>query len=240
MAASQRPSLEVEDREERGSRAVRRLRREGYVPGVVYGTGIDPMSFKIGARDLRNALQDGSAVIDLKVGSGKKRPVMVKDQQRHPVRDEIMHIDLLQVDLSETIHAAVAVELEGAEEAPGAKEGGVLEHVTRELNVEALPTDVPENILVDVSGMEAAATLHLSEITAPEGVTFLDDPDETIIATMTVPSPVELPEDEVEEETELVGEDAVVTDVPAEGEGQPSGGAPTEGEAGEGRGTSTP
>ena len=232
MASAQRPSLEVEDREERGSRAVRRLRRQGYVPGIVYGTGIEPVAFKIGARDLRNVLQDGSAVIDFKLGSGRARPVMVKDQQRHPVRDEIMHIDLLQVDLSETIQAAVTVELEGAEEAPGAKEGGVLEHVTRELNVEALPTDVPESIVIDVSRMEGAATLHLSEIPVPEGVTFLDDPEETIIATMTVPSPVELPEDEVEEETALVGEEAVVTDVPAEGEGQPSGGAPTEGEAG--------
>jgi large subunit ribosomal protein L25 len=204
------------------------------VPGIVYGTGIDPMSFKIGARDLRNALQDGSAVIDLKVGSGKARPVMVKDQQRHPVRDEIMHIDLLQVDLSETIHAAVAVELEGAEEAPGAKEGGVLEHVTRELNVEALPTDVPENIVIDVSGMESAATLHLSEITAPEGVTFLDDAEETIIATMTIPSLVELPEDEVEVETELVGEEGAEGEG-ADGEGEPS--AP-EGESGGDEGNS--
>ena len=206
MAESKRPSLTVEEREERGSRAVRRLRREGYVPGVVYGAGSDCKSFKVGARDLRTALLDGSAVLDLNVGSDGSVPVIVKDQQRHPVRDELVHIDLLQVNLKEKIQSTVGVEIEGVEEAPGVKEGGVLEHVTRELNIEALPTDIPERIVVDVSGMDVAATMHLSEVTVPEGVELLDDLEETIIATITVPTEVEEPE--VEEETELVGEEA--------------------------------
>ena len=239
MADAQRPSLAVEERPEIGSRSSRRLRRAGWIPGIVYGVGADPVSFKVGERDLRLALQNPSAVLDLKVGSGKTLPVIVKDQQRHPVRDEVVHVDLLQVNLNETIQSTVLVELEGAEDAPGVTEGGVLEQVTRELNIEALPTDIPETIVVDVSQMDAADTLSLSVVVAPEGVTFLDDPDETVIATITVPTQVELPE-EVEEETAIVGEEAVVTDVPATGEGQPSGGAPTEGEAGEGRGTSTP
>ena len=120
--------------------------------------------------------------------------------------------------------------LEGAEEAPGIKEGGVLEHVTHQLNIEALPTDIPDSIAVDVSGMEIAATMHLSEITAPEGVEFLDDPEETIIATVVVPTEVEEPE--IEEETELVGEDGEPLEEgaePAEGE---EGARPAEGEAG--------
>jgi large subunit ribosomal protein L25 len=87
------------------------------------------------------------------------------------------------------------------------KEGGVLEHVTHQLNIEALPTAIPDSIVVDVSGMEIAATMHLSEVPAPEGVEFLDDPEETIIATVVVPTEVEEPE-EIEEETELVGEEA--------------------------------
>jgi large subunit ribosomal protein L25 len=121
------------------------------------------------------------------------------------VRSDVMHLDLIQVNLREKVHAPVLVELVGAEDAPGVKGGGVLEQVTRELNVEALPTDIPENITVDVSGLEAAATMHLSEVTPPEGVVFLDDPDETIIATITVPT--EEPEEpEIEEETGLVGE----------------------------------
>ena len=239
MADAQRPSLAVDERPEIGSRSSRRLRRAGWIPGIVYGVGSDPVAFKVGERDLRIALQNPSAVLDLKVGSGKTLPVIVKDQQRHPVRDEVVHVDLLQVNLNQTIQSTVLVELEGAEDAPGVTEGGVLEQVTRELNIEALPTDIPETIVVDVSQMDAADTLSLSVVVAPEGVTFLDDPDETVIATITVPTQVELPE-EVEEETAIVGEEAVVTDVPATGEGQPSGGAPTQGEAGQGRGTSTP
>jgi large subunit ribosomal protein L25 len=239
MADGDRPSLRVEERPELGSRASRRLRLSGYVPGIVYGAGDDPIPFKVGARELRLALQDPSAVLDLAVGSGRTLPVIVKEEQRHPVRDEVMHVDLLQVRLDEPIHSTVSVELEGADDAPGVTEGGVLEHVTRELSIEALPTDIPERIVVDVSGMQAAETLALNAVPAPSGVTFLDDPEETVIATITVPTQVERPE-EVEEETEVVGEEAVVTDVPAEGEGQPSGGAPTEGEAGEGRRSSTP
>jgi large subunit ribosomal protein L25 len=205
MADGKRPSLVVEERAERGTRATRRLRREGFVPGVVYG-GDDCISFKVNARVLRAALHDGSALIDLQIGSSTARPVIIKDQQRHPVRGQILHIDLLQVRLDEKIHSTVAVELTGVEDAPGVKEGGVLEQANRELNIEALPTDIPERIVVDVSAMEVNAVMHLSELTPPQGVVFLDDPEDTIIATITVPTAVAEPE--IEEETELVGEEA--------------------------------
>jgi len=218
MADGSRPSLEVEERIERGTRATKRLRAEGYVPGVVYG-GDDCVPFKVNNRVLRAALHDGSALIDLKIGNTQARPVIVKDQQHHPVRGQVLHIDLLQVRLDEKIHSPVQVELENVDEARGVKEGGVLEHVTRELNIEALPTDIPERITIDVSGMDINAVMHLSEITPPNGVTFLDDPEETIIATITVPTEVEEPE--IEEETELVGED-----------GQPIEAAEAEAEAG--------
>ena len=227
MADGKRPSLDVEERPERGTRAAKRLRREGYVLGVVYGgKNGDSTSFKVDARALRHVLA-GSALIDLKVG-GKTRPVIVKDQQQHPVRDELLHIDLLEVRLDEKIQTQVNVHLEGAEEAPGIKEGGVLEHVTHQLNIEALPTDIPDAIHVDVSGLEIAATMKLSEISAPAGVTFLDDPEETILATVVVPTEVEEPE--IEEETELVGEEAELEEgaEPAEGE---EGAPPAEGEA---------
>jgi len=221
MADGKRPSLDVEERPERGTRAAKRLRREGYVPGVVYGgKNGDCTSFKVNARELRHVLA-GSALIDLKV-AGKTRPVIVKDQHQHPVRDELLHIDLLEVRLDETIQTQVSVHLEGAEEAPGIKEGGVLEHVTHQLNIEALPTDIPDAIHVDVAGMEIAATMHLSELTPPTGVVFLDDAEETIIATIVVPTEVEEPE--IEEETELVGED---------GEPLEEGAEPAEGETGE-------
>jgi len=223
MATSQRPTLTVDERSERGSRAARRLRRDGLVPGVVYGGGDgDCTSFKVDSRALRQVLVDGSALIDLEV-AGRTRPVIVKDQQLHPVRGEVMHIDLLEVRLDEKIQTTVAVHVEGVEEAPGVKEGGVLEQVTHQLNIEALPTAIPEYVPVDVSGMEIAATMNLSEVPVPEGVTFLDDPEETIIATVVVPTEVEEPE--IEEETELVGEGVEGEEVEgeeaaAEGEGE--------------------
>jgi large subunit ribosomal protein L25 len=229
MADGKRPSLEVEERSERGTRATKRLRSEGYVPGVVYG-GDDCLSFKVNNRVLRAALQDGSALIDLKIGNGKARPVIIKDQQHHPVRGQVLHIDLLEVRLDEKIHSTVSVELEGVEEAPGVKEGGVLEQVHRELTIEALPTDIPERITVDVSDMGINAVMHLSEVSAPQGVTFLDDPDETIIATITVPTEVEEPE--IEEETELVGEDGEPIEA-AEGEEGAEAAAGEEGGEGE-------
>jgi large subunit ribosomal protein L25 len=234
MADAKRPSLDLQDRPERGSRDSRRMRRSGVVPGVLYGGGNgDALSFKVDGRALRQVLMSGAALFDVKVGNGKSRPVIVKDQQLHPVREELMHIDLLEVRLDETIHAPVWVELTGVEEAPGVKEGGVLEHVTRELNIEALPTAIPESITVDVSGMEIAATMHLSEVTPPEGVVFLDDLDETIIATVVVPTEVEEPE--VEEETVLIGEDGEPIE-PEEGEeGEAAEGETPEGEAGEQR-----
>jgi large subunit ribosomal protein L25 len=216
MADPKRPSLSVEERAELGSRAVRRLRRSGFVPGVIYGgQNGDSVPFKVGSRELRKVLVDGSALFDVKVGRGRARPVIVKEQQLHPVRDALLHIDLLEVRLDEKIQSQVPVHIEGAEEAPGIKEGGVLEHVTHQLSIEALPTDIPEAITVDVSAMEIAATLQLAEVSAPPGVTFLDDPDETVIATVVPPTEVEEPE-EVEEETELVGEE-VAAEAAAEG-----------------------
>ena len=228
MADGNRPTLDVEERPERGTRSAKRLRREGFVPGVVYGgKDGDCTSFKVSWHDLRRVLA-GAALIDLKV-AGKTRPVIVKDQQQHPVRDELLHIDLLEVRLDEKIQTQVSVHLEGAEEAPGIKEGGVLEHVTHQLNIEALPTDIPDGIHVDVSGLEIAATMHLSEISAPSGVTFLDDSEETIIATVVVPTEVEEPE--IEEETALVGEEGEEVEGAEAAEGEEGAEPAAEGDA---------
>jgi len=220
--ASQGTKLPIVTRTAEGSRSTRRLRRTGRVPGVLYGGELAPLAFSVDARELRHALARRGAVLEVGL-DGATQPAVLKSAHYHPVRGETIHIDLLRVNLSVAIHAVVPLELSGAEEAPGTKEGGVLEHVTRELNVEALPTDVPENIVIDVSGMEAAATMHLSEIEAPEGVEFLDDPDDTIIATVTVPSEV-VEEPDIEEETELVGEGEAAEGA-AEGGDQPEGGA---------------
>ena len=231
MAQGARTLLTLEPREERGSRANRRLRRQGLVPGVIYGIDSDSVSFKVDARRLRAVLSEGHALFDIEVDGCSPQPVIVKDQQRHPVRGHVYHVDLLNVRLDEKIQATVALELEGVEEAPGVKEGGVLEHVTREVTIEALPTDIPDRIVADVSGMGIAETLMLSTVAAPDGVQIMGDLEETVVATITAPSEI-VEEEEIEEETELVGEEAEAAEgeeAPAEGEG---GGEAAEGESG--------
>ncbi len=199
--------LDVNSRAAEGSRAVRRLRRSGRVPGVLYGGGGEPVGFDADARELRLALAGSGAVLDLSVDGGKPTPVVLKEAQRHPVRGETVHVDLLRVNLNEAIHAVVPVELEGVDDAPGVKEGGVLEQITRELNVEALPTAIPESIVHQVGEMQIGETILLSALSTPEGVTLLDDPEETVIATLSPPRLQSEAADEIEAETELVGED---------------------------------
>ena len=222
--ARTREKLKVAARTEFGSRSTRRLRRENLVPGVVYAGGADARPFQAAERDLRNLLAAGQALFDLELEGAKAVPVVVKEQQRHPVRDEITHIDLQEVKLDEEIQADVAIELEGADDAPGIKEGGVLEHVTREITVEALPTEIPERLVADVSQMQINDTVVLSAIDAPEGVKFVaEELDEITIATLSPPRVEEEPEPEVEEEAELVGEEGEAPSEEGEDEGGDAG-----------------
>ena len=204
--ASQNTKLDVHAREAAHSRETRRLRRAGQVPGVLYGGNEGPVSFAVAERTLRHALAAKGAVLELSVDGGAATPAVLKDAQRHPVRGDLLHVDLLRVDLNVAIQAPVTVELVGSDEAPGVVEGGILEHVTREVNVEALPNEIPETIQVDVSKLEMNGTLALSEVTAPKGITLLDDPETTIIASITPPSVSTEDDDAVETETEVVGE----------------------------------
>lgn len=202
--ADETTTLTVAPRTAEGSRSARRLRREGLVPGVVYGGEGEAVAFQVDARELRHALAHGGAVMTLAL-DGQETPVVLKDQQRHPVTGLTLHVDLLRVDLKQKIHATVVLELTGADEAPGVKAGGVLEQVTREIAIEALPADIPDAIAHDVSAAEIGDTISLDAVTAPSGVTLLDDP-ETVIVTVTPPRLSTEPSDEIEQETEVVGE----------------------------------
>jgi large subunit ribosomal protein L25 len=182
------------------------MRREGLVPGVVYSGGSEATAFQVSERDVRNVIAEGAALFDLSVDGGKARPVVIKEQQLHPVRGTLRHIDLQEVRLDEAIQAEVQIELEGVDDAPGVKASGVLEHVTREITVEALPTEIPDKIVVDVSAMEINDTLQLSSIEAPKGVTFVVEEDEEITIATLAPPRVEEAAPEVEQETQLVGE----------------------------------
>jgi large subunit ribosomal protein L25 len=220
----------VAQREPDGSRAARRLRREGSVPGVVYGGGEDPVAFQVDARLLRQALAHAGAVLDLAIEGADSTPVVVKELTRHPVTGETVHVDLLRVRLDQTIQSTVVLELEGVDDAPGVKEGGVLEHVTRELTIEALPNDIPDSIKHDVSELQIGDTVTLEAVRPPGGVTLLDDP-ETVVATVTPPRLQVEDEIEIEEETELVAEgetaeeaaQAAASGEAGSGEGEPGG-----------------
>ncbi len=173
------------------------------MPGVLYGRSVTK-AIAIDERELRSALTGSSglhAVLDIVVeGQATTHPSILKQYQRDPIRGHVQHVDLQEVRLDQPIQAAIQVHLIGAEDAPGVREGGVMSQPTTEINVEALPMEVPESIDVDVSGMSMGDALRLETIPVIEGVTFLDDLQDTVIATVT--APMREIEPEVEEELE--------------------------------------
>jgi large subunit ribosomal protein L25 len=195
-----RTKLEVRERELLGSRHSRRLRAEGVIPGVLYGNG-STVPIAVPERALRNAMTGPSglhAILDVVVeGKATVHPSILADYQQDPVRGTIAHIDLREVRLDQPIHASVSVVLVG--EAEGTKSGGVVSLVQRELNVEALPMEVPDHIDVDVTSLDVGDVLRLEDLRAPEGVTFLDDLHETVIVSVAMARAfVELEEAEAE------------------------------------------
>ena len=205
--SDQSTALLVTRREPSGSRSARRLRREGNVPGTVYGGGQEPVSFQIDSRTLRQALAQASAVIDLQIDGTTAEPVVLKDRTRHPVSGETVHVDFLRVDLKKPIQTQVPLELTGVEESD-VKTGGVLEHTIREVTLEAIPTAIPESISLDITGLEIGSTKLLGDVTAPEGTTIIGDPELVVVSIHTTRSmAAEGSEDgEIETETEVVGE----------------------------------
>jgi large subunit ribosomal protein L25 len=205
--SSERATLTATPRTEFGTRISKRLRRDGKVPGVVYSDGKEATTFQVESRDARVILGEGHALFDLHIEGSDSVPVVVKEQQHHPVRGDLQHLDLQQVDLNQAIQAEVLVELTGDDVSPGVKQGGVLEHVTREVTVEALPTEIPDSLTLDVSEMEINDTLTLEQLVAPEGVTLIaDDPAEVTLVTLSPPRVEAEPEEDLEAEPEVVGE----------------------------------
>jgi len=221
--AGERTKLLVTERETLGSAETRRLRKQGFVPGVLYGSG-EPVAISIAERELRRALTGAAglhSILDVEIdGKGKTHASILKEYQVDPVRGGVTHVDLQEVRLDRPITASVSVHLAGGEVAPGVKEGGVLSQVLREVNVEALPLEVPEHIEVDVSNLEIGATLRISDLVAPEGAKLLDDP-ESVVATITAPTK-EIVEEPTEEELAA-----------AEAEGEGAEGEAAAGEDGE-------
>jgi large subunit ribosomal protein L25 len=220
--AGERVTLEVtaRDADQVGSRRVRRLRKEGFVPGVLYGKG-HARAILVKERALRTALTGPSglhAIVDVVIeGQTTPHHAVLKQYQQHPIRGTLTHVDFHEVRLDRPIQSVVAVHLIG--ESPGASEGGVVQQVARELNVESLPTQIPEHIDADISSLELNGTLRLGELPAIEGVTYLDDP-ETVLATCVIPrAAIELEEADAEAaaeaEAQEEGGEAAEADEPA-------------------------
>ncbi len=228
--AGERVKLVVREREGRGSADTRRMRKEGLIPGVLYGRGKEPHAFSVAERDLRTVLTGGHglhAILDVVLdGQKTAHPSVLKDYQQDKIRGKITHIDLQEVRLDQPIQTQVTVELVG--ESAGVKEGGVLSQVSREINVEALPMEIPEHVELDVSEMAIGDTLRLSDLKPIDGVLYLDDPEETVLATVTLPTIEVEPEPEELEEGEEGAELAEGEEAP-EGEGDSSGEPAAEG-----------
>ena len=218
MAGTETTQLSLQPRTPEGSRSTRRMRRAGLVPGVIYGGDSEPQHFSVDARVLRNTLAHSGAVLEVSLEGSGKDNVMVKDLQRHPVRGEYVHVDFVRVNMNVAVQVAVTLDLINSEESQGVKDGGVLSQDLRELTVEGLPGDIPEFIEHDVSGLEINHTLHVSDLTAPAGLTILDDP-EAVVCSITPPT-VEPVEEDLETETAVVGEDGEVAEAQADGDTQ--------------------
>ena len=236
--AGERIKLEVREREQLGSRESRRLRKDGLIPGVLYGRGKKPHAISVPERDLRRVLTGSHglhAILDVVLeGQKTTHASILKEAQQDPVKGRLVHVDLHEVRLDQPIQAQVVIELVG--ESEGVKEGGVLSQVVREINVEALPMEVPERIELDVSGMAIGDTLRLVDLSTREGVTYLDDPEETVLATVTMPTRIVEPEpeeEELEEGAELAeGEEAPEGAAEGEAEGEGEAGSGEQGEPG--------
>ena len=198
-----------------GSAESRRLRKQGLIPGVIYGRS-HPVAIAVEERDLRAALTTtaGShAVLDVAIDGGSTHSAILKEFQRDKVRGAITHVDLQEVRLDQPIQTAVTVVLAG--DAVGVREGGILTQVTTEVNVEALPLEVPQQLHADVTALGIGDTLRLGQLEVPDGVRLLDDPEETVIAS------VQLAREEVPEEPEEGAEEAPEGAVPAGAEAAP-------------------
>jgi large subunit ribosomal protein L25 len=178
-------TIAAKPRSQTGTHAVNKLRREGKVPGVVYGHQFtDPLPIVIEGRDLRSALtgHNINSVFTLQIEGRGATPVMVHERQLDIISHHLLHIDLYAVDLAQAVEANVPVVAVG--NAPGVKEGGVLDLVLREIAVEALPGSIPGQIEVDVSELNIGDNIHVRELRVPEGVKIVEDADDIVLSVL--------------------------------------------------------
>jgi len=204
-----RMKIKANLRGEKGKGAVKKLKKEGYIPAVMYSKDVN-LVLSIPITELKQMRSIGfseSTVIDMEI-EGKKKPelipTLIKKLQFHPLTEEVIHIDFLKVSLEEKIKVHVPVVLRG--ESKGVKEGaGVLEQILRELEIEGLPLDIPEKIEVDISELDVGHSLHVANLNVADNLRIVTDPSMTIITVVAMKE---------EEEAEVVPEEEAVLDEP--------------------------
>ena len=197
-------TIAVQKRDVTGTRASKRLRKAGLIPGVLYGHGKDAVLFAVEPHALREALGTGAgthAVLTVTL-EGQKRghKAIVKEMKLDSVKNNVIHIDLQEIRLDETIETTVAIHFEG--ESAGVKAGGMLEESTREVTVKGVVTEIPEHLVMDISHLEIGSTLKVADLQVPEGIEVLADPDEVLCSVLAPRKAVEGEEGEEGAEAE--------------------------------------
>jgi large subunit ribosomal protein L25 len=224
--------LTAERRDDHGKGVARKLRAAGRIPAVLYGHDQETQSLSVDGHDMFKVLHTSAGanvLVDLKVDEDEHL-VLPREIQRNHIKGTIVHVDFLVVSRTETIQ--VNVEIVDVGEAPGVKQGGVVDHHLREVLVECFPQDVPEHLEADVSGLDLNDVLHVSDLVAPEGVTILTNAEETVLAVI-VPAVLK-----TEADLTIAGEEPAVVEEPEAAEGEGVEGEPAEGEGGEGEAAS--
>jgi large subunit ribosomal protein L25 len=204
-------TLKAQARDRVGKGASRELRRNQMVPAVIYGDNKDPLPIALDRKQMTERLLSGGfmiTVFEVDV-NGESHRVLAKDYQLHPVKDHLMHIDFFRITKGATLVVEIPVLFENEEESPGISRGGVLNVVRHTIEVECRASAIPENIAVDLTGLDIGDSLNISSITLPEGVVpTIDDRDFTI-ATIAAPAVLgeEPSEDDEAPETEIIGEE---------------------------------
>lgn len=201
-------TISARTREETGKGAARSSRREGRIPGVLYGHGEESVSLSVDANELQKLVHSISienTIVDLDIGKGEPYKVLIREVQRHPFRDEFIHIDFFHVAMDEKIQVEIPIVLIGTP--TGVKnKGGVMDHQLRELEVFCLPGNIPEKVEIDVSDLDIGDSIHVSDIQLPD-VEVLTDLDRAVVAVLA-PTVIEVEEAAAEEailEPEVIG-----------------------------------
>lgn len=200
----ERIKLEAQVREATGKGVARKLRSSGLLPAVIYGKVHEPQPLVVDPQDLKNKLA-GNAIFDLNIEGHGRQTAMVKEIQKDPITGELKHVDFLHISMDEKIIVSVPVILIG--DAPGIKEGGVLQQLLREIEVECLPLEIPEGIEVDISNLEIGNSLSVNDVEVTEGVDVITSLDEVIV---TIALPTEAEEEEIEDKEEDILEPEVI------------------------------